>query len=514
MDDSSQNKKIELSWDTYSLTIISIFIVCGIFQWNFLPRFIDIYYHLSVMLGFNQAGGFFTREFLEYAPVGRPHIYPPLLHIPMLLFYKLGFSKIFIARLFDFAIYPLTLAVIWQVIRNVFSPRLAFFVILAWVSCYSLSLAISNLMPFSLALLLALLAFLCIEKNKVFCAGLLLGLSFYTHALMPWLAVLCFFLYAALNPDRRRQSFKACLSGILLGLPMLWYQYQNRMYFKLAASSPASIIEINILVYLLSLIGIVAALRNKGNNYFFICLILAMLPLNFTHKTRYLSGHGLTGFIFAGGLAIDYFYQKMVLQKFGITRLLVFMLIILSSLLVFNPTLYVDNSRRQIFVRLFNPVSLNLLSPNKRYVYENELSIYNQKSMDDIVKVIERNSAKDDIIYSNLNYHAGLLSVFSERATSQAMMREVRPYSAFDPVSAARIIIWFKEANSVFPQKLTDLISRYKLSKLEETDSAYIYLNPSGYAKSKVSKAILPAPVLFFSLFVIAGLVIWGFSKP
>ncbi|MDD5156228.1 MAG: hypothetical protein PHF11_07100 [Candidatus Omnitrophica bacterium] len=513
MDKISINRQIEPSWDTYSITVISVFVFLGILQWSFFPRFIDIYYHLSVMLGLDQSGGFFTKEFLEYAPVGRPHIYPPLLHIFMLLLYKLGLSKIFIARLLGLAIYPLTLTVIWQVLRNVFSPRLAFFAILSCASAYSFYLAVGNLLPFSAALVLALLVFLCIEKNKAFAAGLLLGLTFYTHALMSWMALLCILLYGTFNYMKRRQSFKACLFAVITALPMLLYQYYSRMYFKLAPPNPNTILEINVFVYLLSIAGIAAAFRKKGSSYFFICLIVAMLALAFTHKTRYLSGHGLIGFALASGLAIDNLYQRIVLRRFELKKLLVFMLALLFALLVFNPTLYIDKSRREIFIRLFNPPLVNLMPKYKQYVYLNDISIYHRQFMDDIVRVIERNTAKDDIIYSNLNYQAGLLSVLSERATSQAMMPEVRPYRDFDPVGAAKVIIWFKDPDGAFPQQLSGLVPRYKLAKLEETDLAYIYANPSASAKSKVSRNILPTSALFFILLFIAGLVIYALKR-
>ncbi len=509
VDKINTDNRRESSWDIYSLTLISILTVLGISQWPYLPRFFDSYYHLSVMLGFNQAGGFFTREFLEYAPIGRPHIYPPFLHILIVFLYKLGLSKIFIARLLEFAIYPLTLTVIWQVIKNTFGSRLSFFVILSWVSFYFLFGIISNFIPFSLALILVLLSFLCLEKNKVFLAGLLLGLSFYTHSVMSWLSVLCIFLYGALNYIKRSQSFKAVLCGIILGLPLLLYQYHNRIYFKLPVFPPNYIIQINVLVYLLSLIGIVIALRNKGSNYFFICFIVAMLPLNYIHKTRYLNGHGSTGFILASGLAIDYFYQRIVVQKYSRKRLLIFMLVILSALLVFNPTLYVDNGRKKIFMRLFNPAFVNLMPRYKKYVYLNSLSAYRQKFMDDIVKVIVRNTDKDDIIYSNSYYRAVFLSVLSERATSQAMLREVRAYRDFDPVGAARVIVWFKETGTVFPEQLSFLIAKYKLYKLAETDSAYVYANPSGYAKNKISRAVISTPVLVFIVLVIISLVVF-----
>ena len=105
------------SWDLYSCAIISFFTFVQALSWDLFPFFIDIYYHLAVMLGYNTAGGYTTYGFWEYAPVGRPHLYPPLLHFLMLALYKAGLPKMFIARLSNFIMFPLALVSMWQIGR-------------------------------------------------------------------------------------------------------------------------------------------------------------------------------------------------------------------------------------------------------------------------------------------------------------------------------------------------------------------------------------------------------------
>ena len=105
----------EPSWTSYSALLLILFLFFQITQWPFSPKFLDAYYHLAVMKGFEEAGGYVTSAFWEYAPAGRPHLYPPALHILMLSFYKLGLSAISVARLVDLAAYPIFLFAFWRV---------------------------------------------------------------------------------------------------------------------------------------------------------------------------------------------------------------------------------------------------------------------------------------------------------------------------------------------------------------------------------------------------------------
>jgi len=78
------------------------------------------------MRGMEMAGGYITNAYWEYAPVGRPHLYPPLLHLAMLLFYRLGLSAINIARLLEAAMIPLTFISLWFITRGLWNKRATF----------------------------------------------------------------------------------------------------------------------------------------------------------------------------------------------------------------------------------------------------------------------------------------------------------------------------------------------------------------------------------------------------
>jgi hypothetical protein len=205
-----------------------------------------------------------------------------------------------------------------------------------------------------------------------------------------------------------------------------------------------------------------------------------MLPLAFTHKMRYLSGQGMVSFIFLAALALDNLCKKKNW-------------LLISFFVLFY---------------LFNQILPNLSREN----YATESSIYNPKYADEAAKIIKENSAPDDIIYSNFAYAAGMFSVLSHRATSTAMLAEVGPYRAFDQVKAAKLIVWLKSLDGKFPAKLTELIEKYKLEKIAETDLVYIYNNSNALGKKVVPKSTVPLWAINLILLVVVGVVAYDLT--
>lgn len=79
-------------YDLASLgTIILIFIFLVV-RFNYLPQYVDAYYHLSVAEGFIKSGGWVGWSWWDYAPRGRPQVYPPFYHFILVFLEKIGIS--------------------------------------------------------------------------------------------------------------------------------------------------------------------------------------------------------------------------------------------------------------------------------------------------------------------------------------------------------------------------------------------------------------------------------------
>ncbi|MBM3251355.1 MAG: hypothetical protein FJZ11_01050, partial [Candidatus Omnitrophica bacterium] len=311
-----------------------------------MPTFMDIYYHLSVMLGFNEAGGFVSNAFWEFAPAGRPHLYPPLMHLLMLIFYKFGFSVLTIARLFEFIIYPITVITLWWASEKLFSSRMAFFTTLISLSVCSFYLSIKILIPSTLAMILAMLSFVFWERKRILASSLLLGLSFYAHAITPWLFLSIFILYSLFNEKVSKDGFKVVLFGLIVALPILFYQFNNRDYLNLSVTLKELPIEINLWLLLLFIPGLLISFRRRGRYSFFIALFIIHLVSTFSlYRYRFISGQGVIGFLLLSSVALDRGYGRLVnfLDKKpwgNLDAIFVFILILLCFL-VFSPTILI-----------------------------------------------------------------------------------------------------------------------------------------------------------------------------
>jgi len=466
------------------------------------------------MLGFNEAGGFVTESFWEYAPIGRAHLYPPLFHFLMLIFYKLGASILFISRFFEFIIYPVLLLVLWRTIGTLFSERLAFFVLLITSSIYPFYLSTVNLIPASIAVIFGLLAYLFIEKRRILSSSIFLSLSFYAHSGMPWFFALSLILYGIFNRERLKDVIITVCCALILAFPILMQGYNFRKYISLTGVSEYFLIELNLWVFIAAIPGVFIAFKKKKRYFIFLSLsLVGILMLLFRYRYRYLCGHGILGFIFLSALTLDGVYDRFSIylfskgQKERYLRWFIILIVIFFS--IFSPTLQFKDKNFRL--ASLNSTYMKVIPSyyNDDFQRGNEISIYFSKFWKEITDIIKLNSQDDDIIYCNLSYVNGLISVFSNRATSTAMLREVLPFRVFDSIRFSRLIIWVKNSEDIFEKDLSMAIDKHNLKKISETEIAYIYKNPSCLAKKRQVYPTVPNCIVYGLLFILIGLIVW-----
>ena len=156
-------------WRYAILGIITLFTVLLIMRWQSLPVFLDSYYHSSCMTGFKDAGGIVLHDFWEYAPTGRPHLYPPLFHVILLGLSALGVPVLTIMRLACVVIYPLVLFTISWVVTKLYNDRSAFFTVLAASLPYTFFLNTITAIPSSISMIILVLLFYTVETRKTIC---------------------------------------------------------------------------------------------------------------------------------------------------------------------------------------------------------------------------------------------------------------------------------------------------------------------------------------------------------
>lgn len=503
------------SWDLCSYGLLFLYAFFQILQWPLLPRFVDIYYHLGVVKGFADAGGYVSTALWENAPAGRPHLYPPLLHAILLLFYKAGLPFITLARGVDCVSYPLFLFSFHYVISRLYTKRFAFISLFILSSVYSLMLASVTLSTFNLAFILVLFAFLQMEKMNAVAAGLCLALCFYTHTLIGWLGLCPLFIYGALKPERRSCALKAAILSLVLASPFLMLQFHHRASFALVEVYETKLWEVDLTLWALALCGLVSLLLRKElkDKPVFLALFFGFFPLLFSHPPRYLSGHGMIGAILLAAHFVDDLLSK-ALEKNKVTPAFTVLLILAGFFITFLAPVWEWNRPAQTQKTVWGERTLtrSLFFGADRIFRANSFSIYSSNGYGQIADVIKKSSEPDDILWADFSYAAGILSMMSDRATSSAMLAEVRPFEKRDEMRDARILVWFKDEKGNPIPEMKHFIERYHLSLLKETDLAFVLLNPSGYAKSVRQSPLIPT-VLLECLLFFTGFLLWRVTR-
>jgi len=145
------------------------------------PQFIDVNYHMGAIEGMRQAGGLVLWDFWEQAPAGRPHLYPPTLHIAGRLACLLGMSPWAFVTLLSWAMWPVSLLMTWLLARRLSGERggLLALALLAgpqkWFFCQA------ALTANAVALSLSLGAILLYLDRKYLAAGVAAFLAATTH---------------------------------------------------------------------------------------------------------------------------------------------------------------------------------------------------------------------------------------------------------------------------------------------------------------------------------------------
>jgi hypothetical protein len=267
------------------------------------PVFLDIPYHMAVTQGFREAGGVTTWDFWDYAPEGRPHLYPPLLHVSMSLLQDLGLSQEAVATLVCLVMFPLIMLAAWWMMRRLFGTRAAFFSLLFLCVPYAFFWQTGITVAASLVLVLTPLLFLAVEKDRPLAAGLLLAMCLYAHLVLGHLAALALVIYLAHRRRYWKRITAALALAYLLYLPWGLVIVTNLSSLHFSEPGGGGALVVHMLAWLAALAGAVVCYRRKGTYYLLPSYLLSMVPIAFFYPNRFWEGHAFLPLAMLGAVA-------------------------------------------------------------------------------------------------------------------------------------------------------------------------------------------------------------------
>lgn len=495
------------------LAAVSVFWLA---RWPTFPLALDPAYHLSIARQMQAAGGVLAYEWWEAAPVGRPHLYPPVIHLLLTPLLALGLSPLFILRFFTVAVVPAVLLTVYATTTRLGrreaagAPDLGWACLLACLVPFTWFLQIGEALASGFALIELLWLLVAVRERCWRAASCLMALLWYTHLGMPWiaLAALGWALLFKAVPEPRR-AVRAIGWGTVAALPWLLHLAFHLASFQIAGRLENSLVEINPLLVFCAAFGAWHAWRMRdAAGRLLVALWLGSVVLAFPFLFRWVSGEGvvpvclLAGYG-AAGLADRWAGSRAAAAArwSGMTALLVGLWL--------SPTLVIQRQAQgwTASASWLDSAPFHLANEQAGRLKSEDIQIYGPH-LERLAQRVRQLTQPGEILWSNAAYAGGLMAALAQRPTSSAMFYEVQPARAFDPVAAAQWVIWFKIDLPGMP-RLPRLIARYGLTLVADEPLALIYRRREGAAPARPPRAAVPLWAAGMLLWTFLGVSIW-----
>ena len=508
------------------LAIVSLlaFTALWLTRWPLFPVGIDPAYHLCIARQMVEAGGVLTYEWWEAAPFGRPHLYPPLLHVLLAGFLKLGCPPITALRLLSAILIPGVMGSIYMVMRRLVGERVALACLWMAMMPFGWMLQLTEAMASGVALLELLWLVAALAARRGMAAACLLALMGYTHLGLPWIALAGLGWAAALGAFKPHRSlWRIMVAGLVLAGPWLWHLLHHVNDLQVVSRMENQSLELLPALYGIAVVGAWACWRpldegpgiaggapRAGSPRILLGLWLGSCLIAYPFTFRWLSGEGLLPTILLAGYGLGTLAHHLSqrwrwggLEELGLVMFL-------SGAVLLSPSVVVDAGRwhwRWPDTAPFHLLNWPALQPS---VEETQLV---NRYTEPLSRTVAAGTPPGAIVWSNAPYAGGLVAALAARATSSFMFEEVPPSRPVDPFAVAQRLVWFKILPLPGTPALETIIRRYDLQLVADTDLAMVFQNPHARELARHPRAIISWPPVFVLSCLLLGVVLWDFHR-
>lgn len=487
------------------IVMIGEVIISQLIRFNQFPQFMDDYYHLLVAQSFIKSGGWCGWSFWDYAPYGRPNLYPPLYHLLIAFLIKAGLKPLIALRVLGVFIPLIFFITVYKVLNNFFNLRVASLGVLFLYSTFSFYVSLAAYLPATLGLSFSLLSLFFLKQRKFYPAFLFLSFSFYTH-LGIFLSFFFALIFFAFSEKRLRFPILKILGFTLLtGSPFIFHCLRYINFVRIESLPQDKFMVYTPFIIFSGLLGAGLIFTKKEWVKFFVFLLLTFSLVFFKYPYRIFSAQGLFIFCLLSVLVIDWFLKKISSSPILKNSILG---IIFIYIFFFNGA-YLSGINRGGF-KLFFSTFFEYVSGDFINFLEFK-SLFSAVLWKPIIKVTDQVTEDTDIVSSNNPLVSVMVAGLIKRAVSTSLLREISSEKEENPYRDARVIIWLKyEKVEKDPfQAHKEEIKRilyarlFRWKKIFENEIAIVYLNPS-FRRIRV----LRSPFKFSFIFLGAGLVL------
>ena len=191
-------------YDGFALGFIAAIVIVLLVRVDGLQPFVsDTYYHLAIGKVIADRGEIPLWVDWDYAPVGRPHLYPPLIHLMLAALYKLTGNILIAGQILAVLFLPASFLTCWYAARWIFNSRTALLAVLALSLGFGHSLVQLIYIPSCIINILAPLAIVTLLTRRTLATIILVTLMGYAHLGIGYLAAFGLVLFAWKYPKYR-----------------------------------------------------------------------------------------------------------------------------------------------------------------------------------------------------------------------------------------------------------------------------------------------------------------------
>ncbi|HIE23929.1 MAG TPA: hypothetical protein EYP68_06845 [Candidatus Korarchaeota archaeon] len=402
-------------WRIASILIFMMITAISLLNVRKGPGGVDCWYHMAVSKNILAKRRVPLYADWEYYPVGRPHLYPPLLHMFVaLLSIPFGGNVLAGGKLFNALMLPISVGIALLSFSRMYKDSWREFLALLILCLDPIFFGVhKGLLPSVLASALAFLAVACFFDGQLVPSIIAMTLCLYTHLGVPYLYLFGLLIFSSLNREYFSMYKHLFIGSMLLFSPWGFHILNNVEWIKIRSrlvggDRPLILSAITVLGF----IGLLEALRSrkKVESLAFSCL-LGFTPAFFLYGRRFWAH---SSFLWAM-LASAPLYKISKGRKVGMVALASF---ILASSLLFQPgILFSKESVRRGWIPSGLRGEIMLLWREDYSLLGNDIR--------KIVKIINSEFSELEAIHVNKGWVGEMLYVFTGKKTDLAMYGEV-----------------------------------------------------------------------------------------
>lgn len=475
-------------------------------RWPTFPLALDPAYHLSVAQQMVLADGPLAYEWWECAPVGRPHLYPPVLHLLLAGLLTLTNSPIGTIRLATALIVPLVLLTIYVAARRLFSASIALACVLMALVSFAWWLQLGMTLAAGLGLIELLWLMVAMREQRWIAASCLFALLWYTHLGLPVVAVVTLVAGCGLRAIATRHALATVGWGGLIALPWLVHVGRHAGTFRAVSRYENTTIEVVPLLLLLGVVGVWHSWKARGRGEWLLSLWLGFCAYAANFSFRWLSGEGVLPIVLLAGYAVERLSTEVAEWLHHRVSRWTVMLAMAGAMMV-SPSWSISPSG--VHLRWLDAAPFHLLNWSAPAVTDRAIG---SAGIERLSKLVERVTHPAEILWSNAPYAGGLVAALAHRPTASAMFYEVPPARPFDPVGASRWILWFKIGPQPGAPTLEELRRRHALELAADEELALVFRNPGARDAARSPEAVVPLWAAFVLLCAVCVAIAGDFT--